>query len=112
MALALALRLFETPALRTRPRGHARITPPPDPNLPRYEFVAYMLAQLGRTPAADIDRIMEMFDELDRDTSGSLDRNDIRAHVSRKQGSRLSAEVNNSFGIDWTGPQPHDPSYI
>ena len=71
-----------------------------------------MLAQLGRTPVSDIDRIMEMFDELDRNGCGSLDRDDIREHVSRNQGTRLSAASQAQFGIDWTRPQPHDPRLV
>ena len=80
--------------------------------LERYEFAAYMLARLGRTPAADIDRIMEMFDDLDRDKSGSLDRNDIRAHMTKKLGTRLASQSADWTGFDWTGPHPHDPRLI
>ena len=84
----------------------------PTGKIGRYEFAAYMLAQLGRTPAGDIDRIMEMFDELDRDRSGDLDRDDIRAHVSKKLGTRLASQSSDWTGVDWSGPHPHDPRLI
>ena len=84
----------------------------PNGKIERYEFAAYMLARLGRTPAADIDRIMEMFDDLDRENSGSLNRNDIRAHQSKKLGSRLASQSADWTGVDWTGPHPHDPRLI
>jgi potassium channel subfamily K len=83
-----------------------------DGKIERFEFAAYMLARLGRTPAADIDRIMEMFDDLDRENSGSLNRNDIRAHQSKKLGSRLASQSADWTGVDWTGPHPHDPRLI
>ena len=78
----------------------------------RYEFAAYMLARLNRTPAADIDRIMEMFDDLDRENNGSLSRSDIRTHQSKKLGSRLASHSADWTGVDWTGPHPHDPRLI
>ena len=83
-----------------------------DGKIERFEFAAYMLARLGRTPAADIDRIMEMFDDLDRENSGSLNRNDIRAHQSKKLGSRLASQSADWTVVDWTGPHPHDPRLI
>ena len=78
----------------------------------RYEFAAYMLARLNRTPAADIDRIMEMFDDLDRENNGSLSRSDFRTHQSKKLGSRLASHSAEWTGVDWTGPHPHDPRLI
>ena len=47
----------------------------------RIEFLQTMLVKWGRCSHEDIERINEIFDDLDRDAGGTLDANDI--HKSR-----------------------------
>jgi hypothetical protein len=54
----------------------------------RYEFVAYMLAKLGKATQADIARIMELFNELDVNGSGRLDARAMRGHALNSQRNR------------------------
>ena len=56
-----------------------------DGSIERYEFVAYMLAEMGKVSTDDIERIMVLFNELDADGSGKLDVEDIRAHQEMNQ---------------------------
>ena len=44
----------------------------------RIEFLQTMLVKWGRCSMEDIERINEIFDELDRDAGGTLGVNDIR----------------------------------
>ena len=42
------------------------------------EFLVYMLKTLGHVEQEDMDRILELFDQLDKNGSGSLTKDDIR----------------------------------
>ena len=55
-----------------------------DGEVDRLEFLTKMLVRLGRAEAADIDEILQQFDVLDADGSGTLDMQDIKDGFTRQ----------------------------
>jgi potassium channel subfamily K len=49
-----------------------------DNTVTKDEFLVYMLKTLAKVEQSDIDKILELFDKLDKDNSGSLTRDDIQ----------------------------------
>ena len=67
-------------------------------SIERYEFVAYMLAQMGKATPDDINTIMDIFDELDVEGSGKLDSADIRARAMGTKRSDMLGSTDFVYG--------------
>lgn len=50
----------------------------------RPDFLAYMLVHSGKVKALDINKINELFDDIDVNESGEVDLNDMRAYMKDK----------------------------
>ena len=69
-------------------------------SIERYEFVAYMLAQMGKATPDDISYIMTLFDELDVAGSGKLVSADIR---TRAKGTKRSSMLGSTDFVSGHG---------
>ena len=65
----------------------------------RCEFLRYMLVSMGKVEREDVDKILGVFDTLDLDGSGSIDKEDVRLQ-ERERGVKRSKAAS-----------AHDPPY-